>query len=245
MKIQFAVAAAAALLCASPAGAADFYDRSRPAAGQTYVLTPTWSGFHVGAHLGYDAGGTFTEKPTFGLDPIEAPGLIAGVHAEFLRQWGSVVFGIGADWSYFNGQGSVTDTFSGFGFTNTDTYSERLRWMGSAYLKAGYDLGGAMIYVKGGPAFGALESKYSNTFSFFDPFFGSFNSTYDSIARSYGVGAKVGGGLAWMFAPNWSMDISYEYAWLNRLDFSDDFSLASSDTHHHLFKIGVARKLFN
>lgn len=64
-NINWAVAVALAVSLSAPAGAADL----RRAQPQPYVPPPpVWTGFHVGAHLGYafageDAASIFSERP--------------------------------------------------------------------------------------------------------------------------------------------------------------------------------------
>jgi outer membrane immunogenic protein len=135
--------ASAALIMAGPALAADLPVMAEPAAPA--YIAPTafnWSGFYVGANIGYGFSGDFD---AFGLDG--ADGFTGGVQAGFNYQYDPLVVGIEGEIDYSD----INDGAAGF---NGD-----LNWRGSITPRLGFAVDRFMPYVKAGLAFGSVEIK--------------------------------------------------------------------------------------
>jgi outer membrane immunogenic protein len=156
-----------------------------------------WSGFYIGGHVGAAFAGNndnFTSD-VFPLtngnrDAAFMGGGQIGADYQFASNW---VIGIEAQISGIsNSDRTFTD---GFG-----TLRDRSDWLGSVTGRLGYSWGPGLIYAKGGVAF--RDNSGLTMVSVFDPtFFVDRNDT----------GYTVGGGLEYMFSPNWSAKVEYQY----------------------------------
>jgi outer membrane immunogenic protein len=134
---KFAVfgALVAALAFSAPATAADI-----PTRGPIYKAAPApvfnWTGFYVGAHIGYGFGGDTDPSGGLDMDGIFG-GAQLGYNWQFARNW---VFGIEADIS-------ASDINDNALFTNLD-------YFGTVRARLGYTWDRTMLYGTGGFAFG-------------------------------------------------------------------------------------------
>jgi outer membrane immunogenic protein len=134
-KLTIALAALAAIALSAPANAADV-----PVRGPIYKAAPApvfnWTGFYVGAHVGWGW------EHTSGVGGIDADGAIGGFQAgynwQFNRNW---VFGVEADISFTD----IND--------NTLGIPVHVDYVGSARARLGYAWDRMMLYGTGGLAF--------------------------------------------------------------------------------------------
>ena len=185
--------------------------RSPPVYVPPPVPTFSWTGFYVGANVGYATnlrsshdscidntgtpfGGTCQVVPPFSLD---ANGVIGGGQIGYNYQIGALVIGGEADFdgSSLHKTADVPGPFAfanpAFGIAATSSYSasERLDYLGTARLRVGYLVVDRLLaYATGGFAYGQAEL---NTL-LISP--GSATS-YPSGRRSTFVGYAAGGGL--------------------------------------------------
>jgi outer membrane immunogenic protein len=130
-------AALAIALAASPALAADF--GVRPAYGVAPAYGPfTWTGFYVGANLGY-AWGTITNAN------LNHSGFAGGVQGGYNWQAQNIVFGGEADLQL----SSAEDSAGAFKFSNP--------WFGTLRGRVGYAMNNILVYATGGFAYGGGE----------------------------------------------------------------------------------------
>jgi outer membrane immunogenic protein len=193
MKKLLATAAVFALMAGS-AQAADLALRRAPAAAPAaYVMPFSWSGFYIGAHIGYgwgDGDASFLGVPLAApFDNVDTNGVFGGLQLGANWQMGSFVLGAEIDASIADINGSVT----GFGVTA----SSQIDWLGTARLRAGVALDRALLYVTGGLAWAHNEVNLTG------PVVGSSDETH--------VGWTLGGGLEYAFSGNWSAKIEYLY----------------------------------
>jgi len=193
--------------------------KAAPFAGPIY----NWSGFYVGAHLG----GAFSSDSNY-------PGLATGSNGRFL---GGVQ--AGADWQFapsfligLEGQYSWLSGKVGTTFPNTLVYTNNQRGLGSVTGRVGYTWGPGLLYVKGGYAY----SDNNETVTFL--------GTPVAFATDGGHknGWTVGGGLEYMFAPNWSAKAEYQYYNFGSAHFTAPAALVgagSFTTDDHTLKAGV------
>jgi outer membrane immunogenic protein len=216
-------------LAAAPAVAADIPLKAAPAAP---VVAPAWNwtGFYVGAHAGgtwgrAEIGHSAIIAPAGQAFPVDAAavtaasspqlnpnGYIAGVHAGYNLQSGSFVFGLEGDFSYFrlraNGAGVFpfpstlpggalgppTLTFSAATDISTD-------WLLTFRPRLGFTAANALFYVTGGLA--VTDEKINQASGVLN------GATFVSSISETRLGWTVGGGIEYMFSPNWSIRAEY------------------------------------
>ena len=209
--------AGVALSVATAASAADMrarpYSKAPPAA---VVAAYNWSGFYIGAMGGYgsetDAGSGGFGGGTVGYN-WQLPG------SQF-------VFGVEVDAA----GASIKDSFA----VEVDvgvpgTFETKINSFGSVTGRAGFAIDAALLYAKGGYAWANNKATLSvvgipETFS-------------DSKSHS---GFTIGGGLEYMFTPNWSAKGEYMYTSLG----SETYNIAggpldSPNIDLHTVKVGV------
>ena len=170
--------------------------------------TPSWTGPYVGIFGGYDFdsgtpvsdGGT-TANNIFaiqnGIRPAEVnqsrAGGLGGGRIGYDIQKGHLVIGALGDFAYDFSHGrtlyaSPVD-FPGFPAGRRTIVDSRLRWMGTARARLGYQVGQGMFYATGGYAFGKIKGSAE--------FDGDPATTVNYYGRhSYvGQGWTAGGGL--------------------------------------------------
>lgn len=180
---------AAAVMLAVPAVAADL---PRPATAPATAPEAVyhWTGFYLGGHLG----GAFPGGDSAaGSDGRLLAGVQAGADFEFARNW---VIGVEAQYSWLPANGSGGLTFPG-----GTKLSDDVRGLGSVTGRLGYSWGPALLYGKGGYAF-RDDSLSAGIAGAAQPLSTSGN------ARD---GYTIGGGLEYLFAPNWSAKVEYQY----------------------------------
>jgi outer membrane immunogenic protein len=208
MKKLFVLTTALVALGAAPALAADL-------AARPYTKAPppipapimTWTGFYLGIQGG---GGWGRSNETFfgapnaagfaGTQNYDTTGGFVGGVGGYNWQVGSTVFGIEGDyhWADINGRSNVINTALGYG----DTYYTKLRGFGDIKGRLGYAAGPALLFVSGGAAVGDLQHRYD---AGTNPFSASF------VQNNWRWGWTLGAGAEYMFAPNWSAKIEYNY----------------------------------
>ncbi len=132
-------AAAAVLMTASSAGAADF-PRSSYSAPRQAPLVYNWAGAYAGANVGYQWGDT-TNNPT------EPAGIFGGVQVGYNWQSGAFVFGGETDLQI----SGADDTFAPWKFSNP--------WFGTLRGRAGYAFNNILLYGTGGLAYGGVKGE--------------------------------------------------------------------------------------
>jgi len=188
-KILLATVAVVALGATVPALAADL-----GAAPRTYTKAPAyvqpiynWTGFYIGGHVG----GGFAGDNSLQGDSRFLGGIQGGADYQFANNW---VIGIEAQYSWLGSNNSGV-LFPG-GILVTSNSNE----LGSVTGRVGYSFGPTLLYAKGGYAF-----KDSDNVRVAGAPFG-FTTTGN--ARD---GYTVGAGVEYMFAPNWSAKLEYQY----------------------------------
>ena len=159
---KYGLAAAAGLLIGitQSANAADLWgpDYGGSIKDATPAYAFSWTGVYVGAHAGLMTGNT-QGRPDFGGDPLEQlfatdydmNGGLFGGQIGYNYQIGSAVFGIEASYSGSTAQG---DGQSALIFTSR----RELDWLATVTGRAGYAMGKSLVYVKGGVAWGDVNS---------------------------------------------------------------------------------------
>jgi outer membrane immunogenic protein len=225
-KILLATVALAVLGAAGPAFGADL--GSRPFYNKAPAYAPTlynWTGFYIGGHIG----GAFAGNNSFNglvLSDSNARllgGVQAGADWQFAPNW---VLGAEGQYSWL-GSGYMNAIFPGGVVYNNDQ-----RAIASLTGRIGYTWGPGLIYVKGGYA-------YSNNRETLTVAGAPTPFLFDSNHRD---GYTVGAGVEYMFAPNWSAKVEYQYYDFGNSRFVAPVALAPFGSFHndeHSLKLGV------
>jgi outer membrane immunogenic protein len=191
-------------LAAVSANAADIYVPG-PGGYKDAPWAPEWAGFYIGANGGY-----FWSDASDDAHKFDGP--IIGGQAGYNWQRGSFVFGIEAD---LEGVGNGTQSRNGGGLGAGPAIND----YGSVVGRVGYSFGRALLYGRGGFAWG--DTKLDSA---------DFSST----------GYTVGGGLAWKLAPKWSVFAEYDYVHLGSETAALDRGLPDTERFNfNVFKVGV------
>jgi outer membrane immunogenic protein len=128
-------------------------------------LPYSWTGFYIGANLGYGLGqgsGLISYGPGpalfgFNSQPI---GVIGGGQAGYNVQFGSIVLGVETDiqGSAMRDNQTCVATCQP---TMSATLNEKLNWFGTARARAGWATGPILTYITGGAAYGGTDVTLS------------------------------------------------------------------------------------
>ena len=217
MKRLLLAGVALSVATATSAFAADM--QARPyAKGPPAVVSPAynWSGFYVGV-MGGGGWGTDSGSGAFA-------GGTVGYNWQIPNS--QFVFGVELDAAGSNIKDSVTEDFGGGLMVTTES---KISSFGSVTGRAGFAMDAALIYAKGGYAWANNKATISA------PVIGLTSS--DSQTHS---GYTLGGGVEYMFAPNWSAKGEYMFTSLG----SENYNLlgdqlASGTIDFHTIKVGV------
>lgn len=186
------LAASALVVLTAPAFAADLRPR-------TYTKAPAytapeavynWTGFYIGGHVGGEFGG----DNILGNNSARFMGGIqGGADYQFARNW---VVGLEAQYSWLPNSNNGATLAGGTFVTQNE------RGIGSVTGRLGYTWGPALLYAKGGYAY-RENANYGVSVAGVPAAFTTTGSSRD--------GYTVGGGLEYMFAPNWSAKAEYQY----------------------------------
>ena len=217
--------AAAFIAFAAPAVAADMPARtySRAPAYTAPALVYNWTGFYIGGHLG----GAFAgDNSLQSSDARFMGGVQGGFDYQFAPNW---VLGAEAQYSWLGGGNNNGVLFPG----GTLVTGSKNNQLGSVTLRAGYTWGPALLYAKGGYAW-----RDGN----------NLGVTVAGVPQGFTTngnrkdGYTVGGGLEYMFAPNWSAKAEYQYYDFGKTTFTAgpaDIAGRSFRNDEHTVKVGV------
>ncbi|SDT14141.1 outer membrane protein [Bradyrhizobium canariense] len=193
-KILLATVALVALGATVPALAADLAPRTYTKA-PAYAPSPiyNWTGFYIGGHIG----GAFAGNNSLtGSDGRFLGGIQGGADYQFATNW---VLGVEAQYSW------MTSNNNGVLFPGTGVgtlVSSNSNELGSVTGRLGYSFGPALLYAKGGYAFKDGDHISASI--------GGVPVAFTTDGNHHD-GYTVGAGLEYMFAPNWSAKIEYQY----------------------------------
>jgi outer membrane immunogenic protein len=191
-------------------------------------------------------------------------GFIGGGQIGYNWQTGVFVWGVETDlqWTNINGDKSaantqvvppsaVLDTPGGV-VTTSGTGSQKIDWLGTVRGRLGWTpTPPVLIYATGGLAYGHVKTDVSFAGQIAITEFGAPGPFSGATTASNGetlTGWTIGGGVEWMFAPQWSIKGEYLYydlgtvtidQTLNTINFSDipptvqSSTAIHSDAHYH------------
>jgi outer membrane immunogenic protein len=215
---------AAVVLFAAPALAADLPARTYSKAPPAYTapaVVYNWTGFYIGGHVG----GAFAGSNNISNDDGRFMGGVqVGADYQFANNW---VIGLEAQYSWLpRSDNGVLLPGSG-SFVTQDTGG-----LGSVTGRLGYTWGPALLYAKGGYAY--RDSDLSVAIAGVSQPFAASGNRRD--------GYTVGGGLEYMFAPNWSAKVEYQYYKFDNTNFTagaPDLVGSSFRNDEHTVKAGL------
>ena len=229
MKTRLALALTVAASITAPAFAADLPTRKAPLPPPPLPLS--WTGFYVGANAGGVWGNSSNSaNEVFGYSPAgvgaglsAAPGASGGSNSGFIgglqvgynKQFaGAFVGGLEADIQGVAGASRTVGTYgvgvdsAGVSYTSIGKRSGGLDYLGTVRGRIGYlVMPTLLVYGTGGLAYGGVSAN---------AYFATAGSdgTGGGGALSYAntrAGWTAGGGVEWMFLPNWSAKVEYLY----------------------------------
>lgn len=150
IKNRLLGAAAALVVSASFASAADLYRAPPPAAPVAPVLIPTyvWTGGFVGVNVGYGWGDVGKRR---GLRSADVDGFLAGVHGGFNWQYNALVVGADTSWSWSGMDANGKGRRRGI---STD-----INWAGDFRARAGFAFDRVHLYAAAGLALADIDQR--------------------------------------------------------------------------------------
>ncbi|MBX9778617.1 MAG: outer membrane beta-barrel protein [Xanthobacteraceae bacterium] len=162
------------------------------------VVPSTWTGCYLGGNVGYGRAKAKYFRPSDGANDgfHTADGFVGGGQIGCDYQFaGNFVIGVQGMGNWANLNGSHSALLAPW-TEATDT-----SWFATATGRLGVTLAPSwLVYVKGGAAW--MQNEYTRTLN---------NGGVVLSAKSNRSGWTVGGGLEWMFAPNWSVFAEYNF----------------------------------
>ena len=206
---------------------------------------PNWTGFYLGANVGYGIGrnpSTTSFPGFFGIsNPTESymqvpAGALGGFQAGYDLQAGPMVFGIEGDWQW-----SAQHT-STCGFVCTDEGAviaeQRLRSFGTLRGRLGVSAGSSLLYGTAGLAWADVNTDINLT--------NTFNNLSDRASFHHTMsGWTAGGGIETAIGGNWTAKVEYLYADFGSVTdafYSPTFAhvtQVTSDLHEHIVRAGI------
>jgi outer membrane immunogenic protein len=215
--------------------AADLPSRRAPAPMVAAVPMFTWTGFYVGAQVGYawgeyEARFSDVDLGEFGGD-LDADGFIGGAHAGFNFQTGSLVFGVEGDIEAtgFEAEHHYDNLFE---LGDRAGHKVQVDFQGSIRGRIGFAFDRALIYATGGLAF----ANFNHEFSYRDSL--GF-STYDTDHTEWGY--TLGAGVEYAFTNHLTARVEYRYTNFEE-GVSFDGTSADVDLDQHAIRAGVSFK---
>jgi outer membrane immunogenic protein len=221
---KFLFAAAATVALAAPAAAADLPPRPYTKAPPAYTapaVVYNWTGFYIGGHLG----GAFAGDSSLqGSDGRFLGGVQGGYDYQFANNW---VMGLEANYSWLGSSNS------GVTFPGGTIVSGNNNGLGSVTGRLGYAWGPTLLYAKGGYAWRDRNLDVS---------LGGVPQGFVTEG-DHKDGYTIGAGLEYMFAPNWSAKVEYQYYNFGKTTFTDSTSPeiigSSFRNDEHTIKAGL------
>jgi outer membrane immunogenic protein len=228
-------------------GSANAADLQRPIlkAPPMAAPPPSWTGCHVGAHIGWGWGRTTLDQSltnaqnfsfsagiafdAFASTGIDSSGAIFGAQVgcdyQFADTW---VFGVEGMFAAtdINGVGSDQPFDAALqiepGTTNNNTLRSKTDWLASATARIGFAgwLPDTLVYVKGGAAW--MHDRYDFTNSVTS--FASEGVDNGLVQKTY-FGWTIGAGWEWRLAKSWTAFVEYnhyQFESKNLISFTDD-----------------------
>lgn len=172
-----------------------------------------WSGVYIGVQAGY--GWNDNEySGAGGSQDFDSDGFVGGLTAGANWQDGQLVYGIEADISYSDVDGSLYGTNTGFIPCADAGCTAEIEWFGTGRARLGYAIDNFLPYITGGFAFGRVRGTAD--YQACDLPSGS-TCSYDDTE----FGWTVGGGVEWGLTQQISVKAEYLFIGFGAPDFNN------------------------
>jgi len=180
------------------------------------IIEPTvfdWSGAYVGLQGGYAWGDNepdtwWEDTDDFNSSSIDANGFVGGLHAGYLLQSDSFVYGVEGDIEFADLKDD--GKLRAFGGDDAGDLEQRVDWLGSLRLRAGIAMDRALIYATGGLAVGG--AKLETDFNFDNV------NLLDESENKTKWGWTIGAGVDYALTDDLSARVEYRYTDLGKVD---------------------------
>lgn len=171
----------------------------------------SWAGVYVGAfaggHWSKDQWTSDETNPAedFGPFKLKVGGFSGGGLVGANVQYGNHVWGVEADAGFLTGSKDFSPLRTLFpGNADIDSIKTQMRWNAHARIRKGYSFGAWMPFVASGIAYANTRMTLVDTTN--------IGSTPIQASIDLGrIGYSAGGGVDWMFNPNWIARVEYIY----------------------------------
>ena len=206
------------------------------------VYAYNWTGPYIGAFAGATWGSEDWSTPFPGgattHDHPDFMGYVAGGQVGYNWQTGRVVLGVEGDYGFTNAEGGRSCDNAGGLVTGTFNFTceAEVQRLASVTGRVGYTWGRALVYAKGGVAFGEVTAQTSQNSGLAVPPSGNpINGTTHWL-----TGWTVGGGMEFALTDRWSARAEYMHYDLGRDHFPVDSGLtADASTSGDTVRVGV------
>lgn len=175
-----------------------------------------WNGVYAGLSGGFVTGWSRFEFPDGSSGNISLNGVLLGFNGGFNVQNGNWVAGIEA---------SIAATGIN-GNTNRDCFACTVKntWLGMVDGRVGYAPGDALLFVKGGGAWGGIVHQIA-----------------DSSSTTTKTGWTVGGGIEYKLDNNWSAKVEYDHVDLGKVSCAESVCGPNTSTpvQENIFSVGL------
>jgi outer membrane immunogenic protein len=241
---KFLLAGVAAIALASGAQAADLGVPRGAVAGVVMAPVFSWTGFYLGAHVGFTSGSTtFTDTGLGGSGAVwnalndrftaNRSGIVAGGQIGYNYQINNIVLGLEADLGYLGGSGSRASALS------ADTIGQVQGGIyGTFRGRAGIAVDRVLLFVTGGVIGADTGARINDT----------VGATLTTNRTGFRAGWTVGGGLEFAATQNWTIKADYLYYDLGRQSVSgqrngvagpaENYAFGTRSTGH-IVRVGV------
>jgi outer membrane immunogenic protein len=217
---KLAIAAAALIVGTASASAADLAARPYTKAPAPIAAVYNWTGFYIGAQVGYAWGDSSTREfvtatglPTGFIRDFNADGFVGGGHIGYNWQFGQFVFGLEGDLE-------GADVKGGYRLANLNGTDFRIDAQASIRGRLGVAFNNSLLYVTGGAAWADMDHTY--VFA---------NTLFETVSTTR-TGWTVGAGWEYGFTPNWSARIEYRYTDFGSFRNASTFSFPGFSYEH-------------
>lgn len=213
------LAGVAGLAMVTGAQAADLAAPRMPIAGAVVAPAFSWTGFYVGANIGYAA---MNVRNTGGAGFVtpSGNGFAAGAQLGFNYQVNNIVLGIEGDLGYLGISRTLPCGNPAF------NCNSRMNWDASVRARLGIAIDRALLYVTGGLAIAEYRGFTSTGGVFFR----------DGSTR---VGWTIGAGAEFAVSGNWTVRAEYLYANYGSRNMTYDVVYPNVRVETHKVRVGV------
>lgn len=262
-SITLAAAVAVGIIAGAPAHAADL-KRAGPVTAAPVLLDYSWAGLYFGAQGGWtnsyddakitgdNAIGNIVVQTGLvpGAQKTRADGFNVGGHIGANFQTGQFVYGIEADLSYVDSDGSqthgVTAAPLGIPVGISTTSTSALNWLGTVRGRVGIAYDRVLVFATGGLAVGEVEHTTTVSLSAPAPFGATASASTDDVRWGW----ALGGGAEYALNSIWRLRADYLMVDLGKTEHTFGATVAgapvtfrSEQEHvHHLVRAGISAR---